>query len=172
MIQYVSWLKTNTHTHFLLFSIFCFWNTRELFGKSVDMYVWYQDYCCKGDKKSWQWLEKAAPNYQGWLKKRLGYKWRSWFLASALGKNDLCLKNFRLKAETIFFLSLSNENYTKMLGILSQLCVLLMALTYCILLSTCTLCARLLSPILWDDQEDGAGSSFFSIVIVATTAFY
>ena len=85
------------------------------------------------------------------------------FLASALGKNDLCLKNFRLKAETIFFLSLSNENYTKMLGILSQLCVLLMALTYCILLSTCTLCARLLSPILWDYQEDGAGSSFFQL---------
>ena len=89
------------------------------------MYVWYQDYCCKGDKKSWQWLEKAAPNYQGWLKKRLGYKWRSWFLASALGKNDLCLKNFRLKAETKFFsLSKQWKLYKNVRDSLATLCLI------------------------------------------------
>ena len=97
------------------------------------------------------------------VEKAIGRRWSDavGFLASALGKNNLCLKNFKLKAETKIFSLEAMQNYTKMLGILSQLCVLLMALTYCILLSTCTLCARLLSPILWDDQEDGAGSSFF-----------
>ena len=96
------------------------------------------------------------------VEKAIGWRWSDAvsFLASALGKNNLCLKNFKLKAETKIFSLEAMQNYTKMLGILSQLCVLLMALTYCILLSTCTLCARLLSPILWDDQEDGAGSSF------------